>query len=84
VLQECLADIEWALSLGFPEASRHKLHRRQAWCWAEMGQEKEAQKALDNAMEIIKKLNPSQGVHYSLSNIVTDRPTYYMCLIVYV
>jgi len=40
--------------------------------------------ALDNAMEIIKKLNPSQGIHYTLSNIVTDRPTSYMCLIVYV
>ena len=33
-LQECLADIHLAQSLGFPAASEHKLHKRRALCLA--------------------------------------------------
>ena len=42
-VQECLADIKRALAFGFPEASEYKLYRRQAWCLAQRGQERESQ-----------------------------------------
>ena len=36
-MQECLADIELALSLGFPTVSQYKLYRRRGLCLAQLG-----------------------------------------------
>ena len=36
-MQECLADIEVALSLGFPTVSQYKLYRRRGLCLAQLG-----------------------------------------------